>query len=44
VHRARQAPASTGEPGATVPPGLRGWLRWGEDGTEPSGAILPRGC
>jgi hypothetical protein len=44
VHRARQAPASTSEPGATVPPGLRGWLRWGEDGTEPSGAILPRGC
>ena len=28
-----------------VPPGLRGWLRWGEDGGPgPSGSVLPRGC
>jgi hypothetical protein len=27
-----------------VPPGLRGWLRWGEDGGPESGSVLPRGC
>jgi hypothetical protein len=29
---------------ASVPPGLRGWLRWGESGAEPPGSGLPRGC
>jgi hypothetical protein len=28
----------------SVPPGLRGWLRWGDDGTASSGSVLPRGC
>jgi hypothetical protein len=32
------------QPGGSVPPGLRGWLRWGEDGESSSGSGLPRGC
>ena len=29
----------------SVPPGLRGWLRWGDDGpASSSGSVLPRGC
>ena len=27
-----------------VPSALSGWLRWGDDGTSPSGSVLPRGC
>jgi hypothetical protein len=27
-----------------VSPGVRSWLRWGEDGAGPSGSIIPRGC
>ena len=32
------------EPGTAASPGLRGWLRWGEDGPPSSGSVLPRGC
>ncbi|SMO94181.1 hypothetical protein SAMN06273567_10872 [Geodermatophilus aquaeductus] len=28
---------------AAVPPGLRGWLRWGEDGG-PDHLVIPRNC
>jgi hypothetical protein len=28
----------------TAPSALSGWLRWGDDGTAPSGSVLPRGC
>jgi hypothetical protein len=28
----------------TAPSALSGWLRWGDDGTTPSGSVLPRGC
>jgi hypothetical protein len=31
-------------PAGTVPPGLRGWLRWGEEGAGQSESIIPRGC
>lgn len=27
-----------------VPAGLRGWLRWGEEGPQSAGSGLPRGC
>jgi hypothetical protein len=30
--------------GGTVPSGLRGWLRWGEEGPGSSGSVIPRGC
>ena len=43
AHRARHgAPAKTGT--GSVPVGLRGWLRWGEEGGAPSGSTLPPGC
>lgn len=36
-------PAAAGETGRPVPMGLRGWLRWGEEGGPPD-SVLPRGC
>jgi hypothetical protein len=42
-HRPRQEPAAKRD-ARSVPVGLRGWLRWGEEGGAPSGSILPRGC
>jgi hypothetical protein len=41
-HLGRAPSAEHPEP--AVPPGLRGWLRWGEDGPRSSGSFLPRGC
>jgi len=45
----RPAPRSPRTPSAQeserpVPVGLRGWLRWGEDGPASPGSVLPRGC
>jgi hypothetical protein len=43
AHPARTPSAEPVQP--DVPAGLRGWLRWGEDGGPgPSGSLLPRGC
>jgi hypothetical protein len=41
--RARRS-ASEARRAGSVPPGLRGWLRWGEPGAEPPASGLPRGC
>ena len=40
--RRPRTPRAVDEHGNAVPPGLRGWLRWGEDG--PPGAPIVRGC
>jgi hypothetical protein len=37
-------PHANARPTGSVPSGLSGWLRWGDDGTSPSGSVLPRGC
>ena len=42
--RAGRTPSTGEERSGSVPPGLRGWLRWGESGAEPPGSGLPRGC
>jgi hypothetical protein len=39
-HRAARAAAAARA--GTVPPGLRGWLRWGEDGQDSGSPIIPR--
>jgi hypothetical protein len=41
---AHPAHAPAAEAGSAVPAGLRGWLRWGEEGPASSGSVLPRGC
>jgi hypothetical protein len=44
-HPTRAARPGRRPPETSVPPALRGWLRWGDDGTTPpSGSVLPRGC
>jgi hypothetical protein len=42
--RAAAPDRAAGERTRAVPPGLRGWLRWGEDGDETTGSGVPRGC
>jgi hypothetical protein len=42
--RARRGHAEVDGQDGAVPPGVRSWLRWGEDGAGPSGSIIPRGC
>jgi hypothetical protein len=45
AHRPRHVPAAPSETPGTPNSGLRGWLRWGEDGAAPSsGSGIPRGC
>jgi hypothetical protein len=42
-HRAPTAHPHADEHGATVPPGLRDWLRWGEEG-RPGSPVIPHNC
>jgi hypothetical protein len=43
--RPREARAPRAAEGrGTIPPGLRGWLRWGEEGRPGSGPVIPRLC
>jgi hypothetical protein len=42
--REPRAPRAAEDRESAVPPGLRGWLRWGEEGRSGSGPIIPRLC
>lgn len=43
-HHRHEGAAREPQHGPAVPPALRGWLRWGEEGGGSSGTIIPRGC